>query len=220
MIHKKTVTDQLLEVARILCELPALNSFRIVGGTAVALQLGHRKSVDIDFFTSEKVDKEKIRRVLEGAFPDSKFDTSEDAITSEIQGVKVELFDDWSTPFLEKPVVEDGLRMASLNDLAALKLDTIIGRREKKDYIDLHVLFKSLTASEVLKQFKLYNPQASEKSVMFALEEVKAARENKTIQPAMLIDISWNDIEKSMFNAAKEYIAMKQSLRRKKGRKM
>lgn len=217
MIRTTTVTDQLLQVARKLCALPALNTFRIVDGTAVALQLGHRKSVDIDLFTSEKVDKNKIRRVLEDAFPDSEFDISEDAITSEIQGVKVELFDDWSTPFREKPIVEQGLRLASLNDLAALKLETIIGRRGKKDYIDLYVLFKSITASEVLKQFKLYNPQVSEKSVMFALEEVKAARKNKTIQPAMLVDISWNDIEKSMFNAAKEYIAAKQSLRRKKG---
>lgn len=52
---------------------------------------------------------------------------------------------------------------------------------------------------------------------MFALEEVKVVRKNKTIQPAMLVDISRNDIEKSMFNAAKEYIATKQSLRRKKG---
>lgn len=55
------------------------------------------------------------------------------------------------------------------------------------------------------------------KSLMFALEEVKVVRKNKTIQPAMLVDISWSDIEKSMFNAVKEYIATKQSLRRKKG---
>jgi hypothetical protein len=216
MIHTETVTHQLLQVARRLCEIPALNTFRIVGGTAVALHLGHRKSVDIDLFTSEKVDKDKIRRVLEATFPNCKFDISEDAITSEIQGVKVELFDDWSTPFLEKPVVEDGLRLASLNDLAALKLDTIIGRREKKDYIDLHVLFESLGAAQVLKQFNLYNAQASEKSVMFALEEVKTARDNKTIMPVMLINISWPDIEKSMFGAAREFVTTKQALRRKR----
>lgn len=220
MIYTNTVTNQLLQVARRLCEIPALNTFRIVGGTAVALQLGHRKSVDIDFFTSEKVDKDKIRRTLEDSFPGSKFDTSEEAISSEIKGVKVELFDDWSTPFLDKPVIEDGLRLASLKDLAALKIDTIIGRREKKDYIDLYVLFEALGASQVLKQFKQYNPQASEKSVMFALKEVTTARDNKTTMPVMLIDLSWAAIEKSMVNATKEFINTKQVLRKKRGRRI
>jgi len=74
-------------------------------------------------------------------------------------------------------MVEDGLRLASPMDLAALKLDAIIERREKKDYIDLHVLFKSPGSDAILGKFKTYNPHVSEKSVLFALGEVNTARE-------------------------------------------
>lgn len=206
MIHRNTVTEELLQVARQLCEIPELENFRIVGGTAVALHLGHRESVDIDFFTGVKVDQAIVKRVLEEAFPESSFDTSTDSISSVIRGVKVEIFDDWNTKFQEKAVVEDGLRLASLMDLSALKLDAIVERREKKDYIDLYVLFKSLGAQRVLEKFKSYNPQVSEKSVLFALNEVASARDNKSIMPKVFIDVEWTRIEASMRKAAMDFL--------------
>ena len=55
MIYPNTVTPQLLEIAQKLSASPKLESFRLVGGTAIALQIGHRLSVDIDFFTNEIV---------------------------------------------------------------------------------------------------------------------------------------------------------------------
>lgn len=206
MIHSKTVTNELLEVARTLCENPELEVFRIVGGTAIALQLGHRKSVDIDFFTCKKIRKRDILEVLRNMFPMTEFHVTQHSISAEINGVRVELFDDWHTPFLQEPVLADGLRVASLTDLAALKIDAIIERREKKDYIDLHVVFQRLGALNVLKQFKSYNPHVSEKSVLFALGEVTVARDNKSVMPEMLIDLTWDTIEYSMINAAREFL--------------
>lgn len=206
MIHRNTVTEELLQVARQLCKIPELKNFRIVGGTAVALHLGHRESVDIDFFTDVKIDQARIKRILQDAFPESPFDTSTGSISSVIQGVKVEIFDDWITKFQDDAVIEDGLRLASLMDLAALKLDAIVERREKKDYIDLYVLFKSLGAVRVLEKFKSYNPHVSEKSVMFALNEVTTARDNKTVMPRKFIDVSWKQIEASMRKAAQDFL--------------
>ncbi len=218
MIHKQTVTPQLLDVAQLLCARPELGDFRIVGGTALALHLGHRKSVDIDLFTNSKVNKTYIRTTLVKLFPSSDFILTEESISSRINGVKVDILDDWHMPFLENPVVEGGFRLASLNDIAALKLDAIIERREKKDYVDLYALFEALGPMQVLGRFKEYNPQVSEKSFLFALDQVAAARDNKSIMPEMLIDVTWEEIERSMVTAAKVFLSAQEPPRQRKRR--
>lgn len=214
MIHTETVSQQLLEVAQQLSSVPELSAFRLVGGTAIALHLGHRKSVDIDFFSNDRTNKKEITAVLRSIFPQTEFFLTQHSISFEVSGIRIELFDDWSTPFLEKPIIENGIRLASLNDLAAFKLDAIIERREKKDYIDLHEIFKAQGALQVLQKFKSYNPHVSAKSVLFALEEVHTARSNKSVMPEMLIDVSWPEIEKSMIDAAREFLSSSTSLRK------
>lgn len=92
--------------------------------------------------------------MLRDMFPATEFHITQHSISAEINGVRVELFDEWHTPFMEKPVIADGLRLASLPDLAAFKLDAIIERCEKKDYIDLYVIFQKLGELHVLRQFK------------------------------------------------------------------
>jgi predicted nucleotidyltransferase component of viral defense system len=208
MIHTETVTPQLLEIGQQLASVPSLSAFRLVGGTAIALHLGHRKSVDIDFFSNDKTIKSTVANDLRKLFPGHEFFLTQHSISSEIRGVRVELFDDWPTPFLEQPLIESGLRLASLNDLAAFKLEAIIERREKKDYLDLHIIFKSIGAIRVLQKFRNYNPHVSVKSVLFALEEVHTARDNKSVMPEMLIDVSWKEVEKSMIDAAREFISV------------
>jgi hypothetical protein len=122
MIHTGTVSAQLLAIGQQLCANPQLNSFRIVDGTAISLHLGHRKSVDIDFFTGEKVNLKEIRFILRDVYPQQEFDVTQHSISASIKGVSGELFVDWHTPFLEAPVIEGGLRLASLPDLSALNL--------------------------------------------------------------------------------------------------
>lgn len=206
MIHPEAVTPQLLEIAKQLTASSGLSDFRMVGGTAIALQLGHRKSVDIDFFANKTVNKNDVKKTLTGLFPNCEFVLTEHSISFEKHGVRVELYDGRQTPFLEGPVLEGGLRMASLHDLAAFKLDAIVGRREKKDYLDLYVLFEKLGASPVLDKFKSYNPNVSVKSILFALEEAHTSRDNKSVVPEMLIEVSWNEIEKAMVDAAREFL--------------
>jgi predicted nucleotidyltransferase component of viral defense system len=206
MLHRETIGRELADVARALVMAPELNAFRIVGGTAVALHIGHRTSVDIDFFSNDKVSKQSILRFLKDKFPGNEFFVTEHNILGEIEGVRVDLYDDWMIPFKRPAVVADGLRLASMEDLAAFKLSCITERREKKDYIDLFFLFKELGSQSVLRAFKDYNPLLSEKSILFALSEVRTAAENKSPMPNMLMDVGWNEIEASMIQAAKQYV--------------
>jgi hypothetical protein len=71
------------------------------------------------------------------------------------------------------------------------------------------VIFQKLGALHILRQFKSYNPNVSDKSVVFALGEVETARTNKSVMPEMLVDISWTTIERAMVDATREFVDFK-----------
>jgi len=217
MLHKEAVDPKLVEVAERLCSIKELERCRIVGGTALSLQFGHRLSVDIDFFANEKIGKGLIGKAITQHFPGVDVVISDFNVTARINGVRVEIFDDWGEPYRHPPVVEEGLRLTALQDIAALKLTAFTERREKKDYIDLYFLFRKLGAMSLLKDYRNYNPNLSSKSLVFALEEVDTAEVNKSEMPVMLIPVEWKAIKEEMHTAAKQfksYLVNKNSLRR------
>ncbi len=208
MLHKEAVTPELISLASMLSAMPELASYRMVGGTAIALHLGHRKSIDIDFFSNESTDKSLIRKVFLSQFPETQFFISPDHLSAVINGIRLELYDEWMIPFRSAELNLEGLRLASLADLAAFKLSAVTGRREKKDYIDLYFLFDALGMENVLSQFKLYDPLLSPKSILFALAEVKTAERNQSPMPEMLQQVSWAEINSSMQKAGELFLQL------------
>jgi hypothetical protein len=208
MIHRETVNSELVEIAQKLSSMSELNTFRLVGGTAVALQLGHRISVDIDFFSNEKLSKQNIVQSLAALFPGIQVFIGTNNIRTSINGVRLELYDQWHTPFKRDPITIEGIRMATLHDIAAFKLEAITERREKKDYIDLYFIFNKLGEAAVLEDFRNYNPHISMKSILFALGEVSEASNNKSVMPEMLSKVDWDEIKESMLSAAKTYLSI------------
>ncbi len=205
ILHKETVTDDLLKVLATLMSIESLESFRLVGGTAISLQLGHRRSIDIDIFSNEKMNKQVIIGALQNKFAGIEYVTTTYSINARIHGVKIDIFDDWSVPFLEPALVVDTIRFAALEDLAAFKLTAFTERREKKDYIDLYFLFKKLGGFKLLQQYKRYNPLISSKSLLFAMREIDTAISNKSVMPQMLVPFSWVEMKVLMESVAMEY---------------
>ena len=206
MLYKETVTDALFETLKSISSLEKLSSFRLVGGTAIALQIGHRRSIDLDLFSNEKVKKQNIALDLENKFPGIECFISQDGITTRINDLKIDIFDDWMIPFKEEPVIVDRIKIASLKDLAAFKLTALTERREKKDYIDLYFLFQKFGGLTLLKEYHSYNPLLSAKSLLFALEEVIVAQENSSPMPDMIRPVLWEEIKNDMHQAAKEFL--------------
>ena len=207
MLYKETITPELLEVLQSLMSIDELATFQLVGGTAIALQLGHRKSIDIDLFSNKKVDLRLISRSLKAKFPElPNMTLTQTNVGAFIRGVRVDIYDDWLIPFRKQAIVEEGVRLSALEDLAAFKLSTIIGRREKKDYIDLYFLFKHFGGDRMLSSFKSYEPLLSDKSLLFALAEVDNARDNNTPMPEMLVDINWEEIRELITYECRAYL--------------
>ncbi len=153
MLHKETVTPELLRILSTLQACPELASFRLVGGTAIALLIGHRRSLDIDLFSNEVADLDAIARFLHAKLHAGDVTLTDERVTAEVNGVKVEVWDNWTMPFRRPAILSDGIKLAALEALAAFKLSAIVGRREKQDYVDLFFLFDKRGTRKVLEDF-------------------------------------------------------------------
>ena len=111
---KETVSEDLLKAAEKLCNLPSLNDFNIVGGTALALQIGHRKSIDIDLFCNSQESSVNFAFILEecrGIFNDVNVETifENRTLITRIDNIKVDFVVQRNSKMLDKPVVTQGL---------------------------------------------------------------------------------------------------------------
>lgn len=153
MLHFETVNEKLLERLNYLQQLSLLDSFYLVGGTSLALRFGHRISTDIDFFTHAEVDFEYIKEELQQYF-DILHLQNKKGLSGFSKGVKTDLVSHKYT-LLESIEIIDGIRMASLADISAMKINAINNRGKRKDFIDLYFLLDSFSFDEILNHYAL-----------------------------------------------------------------
>ena len=172
---KETVSDDLLEVAGKLCTIPSLKEFNIVGGTALALQIGHRKSTDIDLFCNSlepSVDFAFILEECRDTF--KKVDVvsiyENRALITNIENIKVDFVVQRNSKMLDKPIVIQGLRLASIRDIAAMKIMAVATTSNRiKDYVDIYYLLKQFSLATM---FDLYLGKYNSDSVQTALDNL------------------------------------------------
>jgi hypothetical protein len=135
MLQYSAVDAGLLELLRKLLHIPELKNTRLVGGTALALQLGHRKSVDIDLFGQIESFED-----IPGAMRDFEnlqvIKLGKSINIFLLNGIKLDIVN-YPYTWLHEQVIQDGLRLAHLEDIAAMKLGAVTGRGTKKDFFDL-----------------------------------------------------------------------------------
>ena len=180
-----------------------LDEFRLVGGTALALQVGHRRSVDIDLFCSKVFDKNLLKYFLQKNFENFVLDwENKEGFVSWIDGVKVDFFT-WHIPFIYPAIEIDSLRLADKREIAAMKMEAITSRKEKKDFIDIAVLLKEYKFKELLSSFRSRYPFISHKFVIESLTAIDYADESTN--PEMIIDYKWQDAKKDIQKKIEKY---------------
>jgi len=154
MLHSETVNSKTLELIIWLQSDPLLKDFLLVGGTALALQIGHRKSVDIDFFTRREFDNQEILEHLERNYRFEEQYRRGNTIKGIINGVFVDLLlHDYK--LIAEPLHIQDIRMASKQDIAAMKVNAITGNGTRvKDFIDIYFLLKEYSFSEIIEFYK------------------------------------------------------------------
>ena len=125
-----------------------LKCTRLVGGTSLALQIGHRKSDDLDFFGSFNC-ADDLSEYFSTIPVVERTGATRSMQFFNLNGIKVD-FVNLDYPWLREPVKEGEIRLASLEDIAALKVNAIIGRGTRKDFVDLFFLLQHFSLNEIL----------------------------------------------------------------------
>ena len=155
MLRTETVERGTFELLKTLMQDEKLSDFILAGGTNLALQIGHRLSIDLDLFPNISFDAQKLAQYLTEKYQFAPIRVTEnDTATGLIQGVKVE-FIAHIYPQLYPPFVDEGVRMYSLSDIAAMKLLVISDNGTRlKDFVDIAYLSTKMSLMDMLLAYK------------------------------------------------------------------
>ena len=197
MLRKETVSESALELLKTLMEDEFLENFFLVGGTALALQIGHRISIDFDLFTLTPFDEKEMLSSLEERYQFQMDFLSRNTLKGSIRGIKVDLITH-KYP-LVKPLIEiEHIRIAASEDIAAMKLNAITGNGTRlKDFIDIAYLSTSLTLSRMIDAYEEKYATRNPAMVIKALDYYNDINFNEPIE--MLKEkYKWEDIKKRL----------------------
>ena len=155
--RSEAVSPELLNVLHRLSSAPALEVFYLVGGTALALQIGHRRSVDIDLFTHTSFDTQVVADWLVQNMHATEVDTSKNTVRGVVDGVKLDVLAHQYPP-IEPLVTMDSIRMASLQDITAMKLNAVSNRGAKKDMWDIAALLSHFPLDHMVEFYRRKYP--------------------------------------------------------------
>ncbi|MEX2029171.1 MAG: nucleotidyl transferase AbiEii/AbiGii toxin family protein [Candidatus Paceibacterota bacterium] len=202
-MHIETLSKETKEVFDLLKDSVA--SFYLAGGTALALGLGHRISVDLDFFTQEQFSTQELLRELSTKGRLEVDSQSKDTINGSLNGVKISFFRLPDGLLFEAKKFQ-GVKIADERDIVAMKILAVSGRGSKKDFVDLYFLLRKYSLEDMLGFFHTkyamynYNTMHILKSlVYFGDAEVDS-------EPICLIPIDWLKLKKEIERKVDDYI--------------
>lgn len=168
----------------------------LAGGTAIALRLGHRQSIDLDFFTTKEFNEQIVERQLEHTGKFTKDQLAWQTIMGEFYGVKFSLFY-YSYKILDKADDFFGIKIAGLKDLAAMKLHAVEDRGTKRDFVDLFWLCRHIDLADICRLYEQkYGKFEERKYIVYKglnyFEDAEAdKRELKMLEP-----VDWQEIKR------------------------
>lgn len=201
-VHWNTVSPLLKDVLIDLMTESLFSPFRLVGGTALSLQIGHRMSVDIDLFTAVdygSIDFKEIRSFLENKYPfcrsrnldNVSFGTFFEVGYSENDLVKVDLF--YTDDFIFDEFVVGNIRMATENEIIAMKLDVVLRNGRKKDFWDLHYYLDKLSIDEMIALYEKRYPYTDCSNMKSQFVNFESA--DLDYDPFCLLGKSWDIVK-------------------------
>jgi hypothetical protein len=187
MLQYSTVEPSTLALLKELMSIPELSNFYLVGGTNLSLRYGHRISIDLDLFSNIDFSPEEIINVL-----GTKFNS-------------VDIIRNHNHPLIFETEIIDGIRFYDARDIAAMKIQAILRRGQKKDFFDIYELLKHYTLESVIKFYNLKYPhQDLFVTIPQAITYFEEADESE--DPISLRNESWDEVKKGLQNVVNEYL--------------
>ena len=171
MLRKETVSPNTLGILKDLMQDESLADFFLVGGTALSLQIGHRLSIDLDLFSLKPIDENLLLEHLEKRYGFQSGFQAKNTLKGQIDNTEVD-FITHEYPLIEKTQDIEGMRIASLKDIAAMKLNAITGNGTRlKDFIDVAYLSSYLSLKAMIDayeaKYSIRNPFSAMKALAY-----------------------------------------------------
>jgi len=178
MLHRATVNKKLLVLLKKIMQDGILTDFKLVGGTALALQIGHRISIDLDLFNPNYQSKNTLK--------------------GEIDNIKIDFIAHQFVDLYPEIVIEN-IRLASLSDIAAMKVNAIVRSGERiKDYIDLAFLSSYYSLIEIQEFYSLKYPNSNSIMMFKALSFHNDINFNEPIK-VINKNYNWESVKSRLF---------------------
>ena len=193
MLQTQTVSSKLLELLRFISDSQVFKDFILVGGTSLALQIGHRNSVDIDMFGKCIIDVDEFIGELSKFGKVEIINKTKNILMVLVDNVKVD-FVNYRYSLLEDFTIIENIRISSKKDIAAMKLNAISGRGSKKDFIDLYFLLKEFSLDEMI---HFYDQKYEEGTYFMVLKSLTHFEEADLQEsPEVFLDFNWENAKK------------------------
>jgi len=180
---------------------PILQSFRLVGGTALALQLGHRKSIDIDLFGQSNLTGDEINDVLNDYGKVISISKSKNINIFTLNNIKID-FVNYKYPWIDDTNELEGIRLASPKEIGAMKINAITGRGSMKDFVDLFYLLKKFSLQDLLGFFE---QKYFDGSVFLAIKSLAYFKDAENQQmPVLFEEVSWLEMKNEILKEHKK----------------
>ena len=171
MLQTGTVKTSTFGLLKALQSEPVFFSTRLVGGTALSLQIGHRESDDLDLFSVEPLNMPMVQSVLINKYQFVPSVVEENTLIGFVNGVKIDVIYH-PFPWLEDYISEGGVRVASVADIAAMKMHAIINSGKRpKDFVDIAFLSMRFSYNQLkhllLNRYPAYDPIMADKAIIY-----------------------------------------------------
>ncbi len=195
-MHKQAINKQ---TQRVFSEIgkPLAQDFYLAGGTALAIQLGHRLSIDLDWFTGNQFSNSFLKNKLSGLGNFELTGEDEGTVHGVLDDVRVS-FLRYSYPLLFPLIDFENAKLADERDIAAMKIDAVSSRGSKKDFVDLYFLLEKYSLPELIDFFekKYSNIKFNKLHILKSLTYFEDAE--KEPMPEMLKQANWDSIKKKI----------------------
>lgn len=203
MLYYQTIDSKTLELLKRIQKINLFSELRLVGGTSLALQIGHRISIDIDLFGKLNATHLDITNALSDIGNLKTIHFTENIHIYSLDGIKVDIVN-YPYPWLTTYLNEDHIVLADINDIAAMKLAAISGRGSKKDFIDIYFLLKKYSLKELI---AFHNKKYADGSSFLVLKSlVYFSDADLEPTPKMLKKVTWETVKSTIETIVQDYI--------------
>ncbi|MEK7786770.1 MAG: nucleotidyl transferase AbiEii/AbiGii toxin family protein [Chloroflexota bacterium] len=192
------------DILRFIGERPFAARFYLAGGTALALRLGHRRSIDLDFFSgSDEVTRKTRQEILQALLPlaPQALEDADGNLLLRVVNIHVGFFG-YGYSLLAPTESVEGVEVASTIDVGLMKLDALISRGSRKDFYDLYVVAQQTPLPELLALAQKKYPYARDFELMAIESLVQFENADRDLQPELLISLPWEQIRQFFIEQA------------------